>query len=69
MNLQAQLGQGDYATSKLGSISAIKALISQNFGYGKEYVRTPLRIVTAEQLHGPYYDKLVELMTLEKGTA
>ncbi|KAI6165538.1 aldolase [Pisolithus thermaeus] len=69
MSLQAQLGQGDYATSKLGSISAIKALISQNFGYGKEYVRAPLRIVTAEQLHGPYYDKLVELMTLEKGTA
>ncbi|KAI5990229.1 aldolase, partial [Pisolithus albus] len=68
MSLQAQLGQGDYATSKLGSISAIKALISQNFGYGKGNVRAPLRIVTTEQLHGPYHDKLVELMTLEKGT-
>ncbi|KAI6013035.1 aldolase, partial [Pisolithus marmoratus] len=66
MDLQAQLGQGEYAASKLGGISAIKTLVSQNFGYGKEYVRAPLRIVTAEQLRGPYYDKLAELVTLEK---
>ncbi|KAF9223518.1 aldolase [Gyrodon lividus] len=66
MKIQALLGQGDFATRQLGGISAIKALASKHFGYGQPYVRGPLRTVTAQELSGPYFDKLEELIAMEK---
>ncbi|KAJ8586938.1 aldolase [Rhizopogon salebrosus TDB-379] len=64
MKLQAQLGQGDWATKKAGGIGAMKTLISKHFGYGETYIRLPLVAVT--QLSGPYVDKLEELIASEK---
>ncbi|KAH7884635.1 hypothetical protein F5I97DRAFT_1938031 [Phlebopus sp. FC_14] len=66
MKIQALLGQGDYATGKVGGIGAIKALVSKHFGYGQPYVRGPLQAASAQQLSGPYFDKLEELLAMEK---
>lgn len=66
MKLQALLGQGDYALSKLGSFPVAKALVSKHFGYGQGCVRAPLLQANIEQLTGPHYDKLAELITMEK---
>jgi len=64
MKLQAQLGQGDWATKKAGGIGAMKSLITKHFGYGESHVRRPLMAVS--QLSGPYVDKLEELIASEK---
>ncbi|KAG2157978.1 uncharacterized protein EDB93DRAFT_1199658 [Suillus bovinus] len=64
MKIQAQLGQGDWATSKAGGVGAMKALISKHFGYGETHVRRPLMAVG--QLSGTYVDKLEELIASEK---
>ncbi|KAG2035871.1 hypothetical protein BDR03DRAFT_1058240 [Suillus americanus] len=64
MKIQAQLGQGDWATRKAGGVGAMKALISKHFGYGEIYVRRPL--MTVAQLSGTYVDKLEELIAGEK---
>ena len=64
MKLQAQLGQGDWATKQAGGIGAMKSLISKHFGYGECHVRRPLMAVS--QLSGPYVDKLEELIASEK---
>lgn len=64
MKIQAQLGQGDWATRKAGGVGAMKALISKHFGYGEIYVRRPL--MTVAQLSGTYVDKLEELIASEK---
>ncbi|KAG1747072.1 uncharacterized protein EDB91DRAFT_1334832 [Suillus paluster] len=64
MNIQAQLGQGDWATRKAGGIGAMKTLISKHFGYGETHVRRPLMAVA--QLSGPYVDTLEELIASEK---
>jgi len=66
MAIQAQLGQGDFATGKVGSIGAIKALVSKHFGYGGVKVRSPLLEATSTQLSGPHFAKLEELIVLEK---
>ena len=66
MELQALLGQGDYATKKIGGIGGIKALVTNHWGYGKSFVRAPLQPATAQQLSGPYFDKLEELIAMEK---
>ncbi|KIJ66717.1 hypothetical protein HYDPIDRAFT_26144 [Hydnomerulius pinastri MD-312] len=66
MEIQGLLGQGDYATGKVGGIGALKALSSKHFGYGQIYVRGPLQAATTEQLSGPYYEKLEELIAMEK---
>jgi dihydrodipicolinate synthase/N-acetylneuraminate lyase len=64
MKIQAQLGQGDWATRKAGGVGAMKALISKHFGYGEKHVRRPLMSVA--QLSGTYVDKLEELIASEK---
>ncbi|KAG2147687.1 hypothetical protein DEU56DRAFT_134049 [Suillus clintonianus] len=64
MKIQAQLGQGDWATRKAGGVGAMKALISKHFGYGETYVRRPLMAVS--RLSGTYVDKLEELIASEK---
>lgn len=64
MKIQAQLGQGDWATRKAGGVGAMKALISKHFGYGETHVRRPLMAVA--QLSGTYVDKLEELIASEK---
>ncbi|KAG6333155.1 hypothetical protein ID866_5937 [Astraeus odoratus] len=66
MKLQALLGQAEYAASKLGSTGALKAMVSKHFGYGSGLVRIPLLATPAEQLRGPYYDKLIEVIELEQ---
>lgn len=64
MKIQAQLGQGDWATRKAGGVGAMKALISKHFGYGEIHVRRPLMSVA--QLSGTSVDKLEELIASEK---
>jgi 4-hydroxy-2-oxoglutarate aldolase len=64
MKIQAQLGQGDWATRKAGGVGAMKTLISKHFGYGEIHVRRPLMSVA--QLSGTYVDKLEELIASEK---
>ncbi|KIJ14241.1 hypothetical protein PAXINDRAFT_163429 [Paxillus involutus ATCC 200175] len=66
MRLQSLLGQGDFAIKHVGGIGAIKALASKHFGYGEPHVRGPLQVATAKQLSGPYFDKLEELIAMEK---
>ncbi|KAG8213236.1 hypothetical protein J3R82DRAFT_11704 [Butyriboletus roseoflavus] len=66
MKLQALLGQGDFATKKVGGIGGIKALVAKHWGYGKPLVRSPLQVATAQQLRGPYLEKLEELIAMEK---
>ncbi|KAH7912347.1 hypothetical protein BJ138DRAFT_1004643 [Hygrophoropsis aurantiaca] len=66
MKIQSILGQGDWATGKVGGIGGIKALVSKHFGYGQTYVRGPLQVASATQLSGPYFDKLEELIAIEK---
>ncbi|EGN98956.1 hypothetical protein SERLA73DRAFT_108180 [Serpula lacrymans var. lacrymans S7.3] len=66
MKIQALLGQGDWATGRVGGIGGIKALVSKHFGYGGTVVRSPLKPASVEQLSGPYYEKLKELIALEK---
>ncbi|KAF9485244.1 aldolase [Pholiota conissans] len=65
--LQSKLGHGDWATSKVGGIGGIKAVISQNFGYGQTGVRGPLKAVDVSSLaQNKYYQTLLELIELEK---
>ena len=66
MELQALFAQGDYALSKLGGISVTKALVANHWHYGKPVVRSPFQPVTAQQLSGPYFEKLKELIAKEK---
>ncbi|KAF8807074.1 dihydrodipicolinate synthetase [Phlegmacium glaucopus] len=69
MALQARLGHGDWAASKIGGIAGIKAIISKNFGYGEPYVRGPLKVVNADHLDGDkFYNTLADLITMEKAT-
>lgn len=66
--LQGKLGHGDWAASKVGGIGGIKAVISQNFGYGQPTVRSPLKAVNADNLsENKYYKTLLELIELEQG--
>ncbi|KAG9315064.1 hypothetical protein JVU11DRAFT_4176 [Chiua virens] len=65
MELQALLGQGDYATKKVGGIGAIKALVTKHWGYGGSTVRSPLQAATAQQLSGLHLDKLEQLIAME----
>lgn len=66
MQLQAMFGQAEYATNKLGGLSAIKTLVAKHWGCGKPFVRCPLRPVAAEQLCGPYLDTIEKLIAKEK---
>lgn len=67
MVLQGQLGHGDWATSKVGGIGGIKAVISKNFGYGEPNVRGPLKAVSVETLEDhKYYQTLADLIAMEK---
>ncbi|KAF8199513.1 hypothetical protein BJ912DRAFT_949240 [Pholiota molesta] len=66
--LQGKLGHGDWAASKVGGIGGIKAVISQNFGYGQPKVRGPLKAVNVDNLiENNYYKTLLELIELERG--
>ncbi|KZT19135.1 aldolase [Neolentinus lepideus HHB14362 ss-1] len=67
MKLQGVLGHADAAVSKLGGISAIKVIISKEFGYGKPVARGPLQTLSADALQsGPHLDKVKELLAIEK---
>ncbi|KXN88473.1 putative 4-hydroxy-2-oxoglutarate aldolase, mitochondrial [Leucoagaricus sp. SymC.cos] len=67
MELQAQLGHGDWAISKIGGIGGIKAVISAMFGYGNSNVRGPLSSVNIDKFKGnAHYETLLELIALEK---
>jgi 4-hydroxy-2-oxoglutarate aldolase len=67
MTLQAALGHGDWAISKLGGIGGVKAVVSRNFGYGQRHVRGPLKAVGDDALKGNHhYSKLQALIEEEK---
>jgi 4-hydroxy-2-oxoglutarate aldolase len=69
MELQAKLGHGDWAVQKIGGIGGVKAIVSQNFGYGRNVVRKPLKAVGSDSLkNNKYYDTILELVALEKST-
>lgn len=64
--LSAELGHGDWAASKVGGIGGLKAVISQNFGYGGPVVRGPLKAVPPSNLaNHPYFPQLEKLLKLE----
>lgn len=67
MALQAMLGHGDWAVSKVGGIGGLKAVISKNFGYGEPHVRGPLKAINPDHLEKhKYYKTLAELIAIEK---
>lgn len=67
MALQAKLGHAEWAVSKVGGIGGIKAIIAKEFGYGKAYVRGPLKSGDVEVLaNHPVYQTVLDLITLEK---
>ncbi|KAF9565173.1 aldolase [Agrocybe pediades] len=67
MDLQGKLGHGDWAISKIGGVSGVKAVVSTNFGYGGPYVRGPLKTLDAENLNTQkHYQALLDLIELEK---
>ncbi|KAF7773280.1 hypothetical protein Agabi119p4_5447 [Agaricus bisporus var. burnettii] len=67
MELQAKLGHGDWASSKVGGIGGLKAVITANFGYGNPNVRGPLKPVNIDNFKGnAHYDTLLELIAMEK---
>lgn len=67
MTLQAKLGHGDWATSKVGGIGGLKAVISKNFGYGGPHVRGPLKAINPDHLEEhKYYRTLADLIAIEK---
>ncbi|KAF8150593.1 hypothetical protein B0H34DRAFT_801534 [Crassisporium funariophilum] len=69
MDLQALLGHGDWAASKVGGIGGIKAVVSTHFGYGKPHVRGPLKAVNVDNLaNNEYYQTLKKLIDMEKST-
>ncbi|TFK40052.1 hypothetical protein BDQ12DRAFT_711502 [Crucibulum laeve] len=66
MAIQAKLGHGDWAISKIGGIGGIKAIVSKNFGYGQPFVRGPLKAVDPNSLQSnKFYGVIEELVTLE----
>ncbi|EAU85572.2 dihydrodipicolinate synthetase [Coprinopsis cinerea okayama7 len=63
MELQARLGHGEWAASKVGGIGGIKAVVAKHFGYGRGYVRGPLKAVDDDKLvQHKYYQTLVDLI-------
>jgi 4-hydroxy-2-oxoglutarate aldolase len=67
MALQAKLGHGDWAASKVGGIGGLKAVISKNFGYGEPHVRGPLKAVNPYHLEEhEYYKTLADLIAIEE---
>ncbi|KAF9266869.1 aldolase [Marasmius fiardii PR-910] len=67
MNLQARLGHGDWAVQKIGGIGGVKAIVSQNFGYGANVVHKPLKSIAGDSLQGnSYYKTMLELVDIEK---
>lgn len=67
MKLQAELGHGDWAVQKIGGVGGVKAVVNEAFGYGKGYVRGPLRVVSAESMKASkYYQAVQTLIEREK---
>ncbi|KAJ3540471.1 hypothetical protein NMY22_g4285 [Coprinellus aureogranulatus] len=68
MEAQAVFGHADWAISKIGGIGGIKAIVSQKFGYGQPFVRSPLRPVDASKLQedNKYYQAVLDLINLER---
>jgi 4-hydroxy-2-oxoglutarate aldolase len=67
MELQAKLGHGDWASSKVGGIGGLKAVIAANFGYGNPNVRGPLKAVDIGKFKDNRdYHTLLELIAMEK---
>ena len=67
MKLQGRLCHGEWAVGRIGGIGGIKAIVSKNFGYGKGYVRGPLKALDPASLPtDKYYTVVEELIALEK---
>jgi 4-hydroxy-2-oxoglutarate aldolase len=65
MKIQATLGHGDWAVSKIGGISGVKAVVNKEFGYGNGRVRGPLA-PTDLGVGAEVYKLVDDLMALEK---
>jgi len=63
MKIQAILGHGDWAVSKVGGISGVKAVVNKEFGYGNGRVRGPL---APSDLGAEAYKSFDDLIALEK---
>ncbi|KIY44120.1 aldolase [Fistulina hepatica ATCC 64428] len=67
MKLQAKLGHGEWACQKIGGIGGIKAIVSQNFGYGGRMVRCPLKPVEIDELrNNKHYQTILDLIAIEQ---
>jgi len=67
MDLQGKLGHADWAITKIGGISGVKAVVSENFGYGQPQVRGPLKTLgTADLQAHMHYQALLDIIALEK---
>ncbi|KIM84377.1 hypothetical protein PILCRDRAFT_6616 [Piloderma croceum F 1598] len=66
MKIQAILGHGDWAVSKIGGISGVKAVVNKEFGYGNGRVRGPLAHTDLESVGAEVYKLVDDLMALEK---
>ncbi|KAF5342365.1 hypothetical protein D9611_001759 [Ephemerocybe angulata] len=70
MELQAMLGHADWASSAVGGIGGIKAVVARHFGYGAKegWVRGPLQPANPAKLQEDNlsYKILVDLVSLEK---
>jgi 4-hydroxy-2-oxoglutarate aldolase len=67
LKLQGLLGKADWATSKIGGIAGVKAIVSEHFGYGQPIVRGPLRTLNYQTLaKGKYTDVIEEALRLER---
>ena len=65
--LEEKFCHADWATGRIGGIGGIKTIVSENFGYGRMFVRNPLKPVDPATLKGnKYHADLVELIALEK---
>ena len=64
-NIQRMLAHGDAIVSKYGGIGFIKALIAQEFGYGRPTVRGPLATASVDGLSSADATMLKELIAFE----
>lgn len=67
MELQAQLGHGDWAVGKVGGIAGLKGLVAKHFGYGEGNVRGPLAAASSDKLQSAEATtNLIDLIKFEK---
>jgi len=65
--LQGILGKADWAVSKVGGISGVKAIVAYHFGYGQPVVRGPLKTLEWQNLQKDKHIEVIEtVVAMEK---